>query len=102
MAKDRVKLLLNLVCAGDHGAAARRRDHRSRQGAAGQRRPSTCAAGAPAPGRRTISSSSLPAAPTPPLDTMTIQPYYTARLAGSAGMRLEVVKDGADIVLAAA
>ena len=39
---------------------------------------------------------------TPPLDTMTIQPYYTARLAGSAGMKLEVGKDGADIMLLAA
>ena len=39
--------------------------------------------------------------PAPALDTMSIQPYYTARLAASAGMRLEVLKDGADIVLAA-
>lgn len=37
--------------------------------------------------------------PQPPLDSMTIQAYYTARLAGSAGMRLEILKDGADIVL---
>ncbi len=39
--------------------------------------------------------------PTPPLDTMTIQPYYTARLAKSAGMKLEVIKDGVDVVLRA-
>lgn len=43
----------------------------------------------------------LTGAPTPPLDTQTIQPYYTARLAANAGMKLEVLKVGADIVLAA-
>jgi len=43
----------------------------------------------------------LSGGPAPPLDTMSIQPYYTARLAGSAGMRLEVLKDGADIVIRA-
>ena len=43
----------------------------------------------------------LSGGPTPPLDTMTIQPYYTARLAKSAGMHLEVIKDGIDIVLSA-
>jgi histidine phosphotransferase ChpT len=43
----------------------------------------------------------LTGAPTPPLDTQTIQPYYTARLATNAGMRLDVLKDGHDIILAA-
>ena len=43
----------------------------------------------------------LTGAPTAPLDTQTIQPYYTARLAANAGMRLDVLKDGADILLAA-
>jgi histidine phosphotransferase ChpT len=37
----------------------------------------------------------------PPLDALTIQAYYTWRLAGSAGMVLEIVKDGADILLSA-
>ena len=32
---------------------------------------------------------------------MTIQAYYTWRLASSAGMRLEVLQDGADILLSA-
>lgn len=40
--------------------------------------------------------------PGPALDSMSIQPYYTARLAESAQMRLEVIKDGTDIVLRAA
>ena len=38
----------------------------------------------------------------PALDAMTIQAYYTMRLASSAGMRLEILKDGADILLSAA
>jgi histidine phosphotransferase ChpT len=35
----------------------------------------------------------------PALDPMTIQAYYTWRLAETAGMRIEIVKDDADIVL---
>jgi histidine phosphotransferase ChpT len=37
----------------------------------------------------------------PQLDAMTIQAYYTWRLANTSGMRLEILKDGADILLAA-
>ena len=37
----------------------------------------------------------------PTLDAMSIQAYYTLRLASSGGMRLEILKDGADILLAA-
>ena len=43
----------------------------------------------------------LAGGPTQPLDTQSIQAYYTARLAGNAGMRLQVLKKAADIVLAA-
>jgi histidine phosphotransferase ChpT len=39
---------------------------------------------------------------TPALDAQTIQAYYTARLATTAGMRITIAKDGADIVLSAA
>ena len=39
--------------------------------------------------------------PAPQLDAMTIQAYYTWRLSGTAGMLLEIHKDGADIVLTA-
>ena len=35
------------------------------------------------------------------LDSMSIQPYYTARLAETARMRLEVLKDGNDVILRA-
>jgi len=37
----------------------------------------------------------------PELDALTIQAYYTCRLAGQAGMRLEVLRDGDDILLSA-
>jgi len=37
----------------------------------------------------------------PALDAMTIQAYYTWRLASAAGMRLEVLQDGTDILLSA-
>lgn len=37
----------------------------------------------------------------PQLDALTIQAYYTWRLASSAGMGLEILKDGPDIVLCA-
>lgn len=37
----------------------------------------------------------------PALDAMSIQAYYTWRLAGTAGMRIEILKDDADILLSA-
>ncbi|MEQ1578611.1 MAG: histidine phosphotransferase family protein [Hyphomicrobium sp.] len=37
----------------------------------------------------------------PPLDAMTIQAYYTWRLASTAGMKITISKDAADIVLTA-
>ena len=40
-------------------------------------------------------------ADTPPLDAMTIQAYYTWRLANNAGMTLSIVKDGDDVLLSA-
>ena len=43
----------------------------------------------------------LSGGPMPALDTMTIQPYYTVRLARNANMTLKVLKEGTDIVLVA-
>jgi histidine phosphotransferase ChpT len=37
----------------------------------------------------------------PQLDAMTIQAYYTWRLAHASGMRLAITKDNADVVLSA-
>lgn len=39
--------------------------------------------------------------PTPAIDAMTVQAYYTWRLAIASNMRLDILKDGADILLAA-
>lgn len=36
-----------------------------------------------------------------PLDAMSIQAYYTYRIAQTAGMKIEIMKDGADILLVA-
>jgi histidine phosphotransferase ChpT len=36
-----------------------------------------------------------------PLDAMSIQAYYTWRIAGTASMQLEILKDGVDILLVA-
>lgn len=37
----------------------------------------------------------------PPLDALSIQAYYTWRLADTAGLRIEILKNGEDIILAA-
>jgi len=100
MAKDKVKLLLNLVASavtalprgGDievkmagtledpsflircHGTSARPPQHLT-EFIAGEHPPA--------------------------LDAMTIQAYYTWRLASTAGMKLEVLQDAGDIVLSA-
>ena len=37
----------------------------------------------------------------PQLDAMTIQAYYTWRLAAASKMRLDIAKDGADVLLTA-
>ena len=39
--------------------------------------------------------------PAPQIDAMSIQAYYTLRLAASSRMRLDIVKDGADMLLVA-
>jgi histidine phosphotransferase ChpT len=39
--------------------------------------------------------------PPPQIDAMSIQAYYTLRLAATSGMRLDIVKDGADMLLVA-
>ena len=39
--------------------------------------------------------------PAPPINALTIQAYYTVRLAAASRMRLAIVKDGADVLLTA-
>ena len=100
VSKDRAKLLLNMFAVafsalprgGDiivsvHGPLERATLEVRCKGT-GARPPNhlvECVAGAPAAA----------------LDSMSIQPYYTARLAETARMRLEVLKDGNDVILRA-
>lgn len=100
MAKDKVKLLLNLVAAAI--TALPRGGEIEVSIAGGLDRPSfllRCSG----PGARPpqyladyISGTQPPA-----LDAMSIQAYYTWRLAASSRMRLDILKEGADIVLSA-
>ncbi len=100
MGKDKVKLLLNLVASA---ITALPRGGDIEVGMAGTlENPSfliRCrGTGARPPQYLTdfVAGSSPPA-----LDAMTIQAYYTWRLAGTAGMRIEILKDQADILLSA-
>jgi histidine phosphotransferase ChpT len=100
MAKDKVKLLLNMVASA---VTALPRGGEIEVGIAGtMERPSfilRCRGTSARPPQYLIDfvAGSTP----PPLDAMTIQAYYTWRLSGSAGMRLDILKDGSDILLAA-
>lgn len=43
----------------------------------------------------------LSAGQAPPIDSMTVQAYFALRIAQAAGMRVEIVREGNDVVLAA-
>jgi histidine phosphotransferase ChpT len=100
MAKDKVKLLLNMVSLGLSAllrggelavAIDPRADHPAflvRCRGQGARPP-------------THLVEFLTGQNVPPIDALTVQTYYTCRLAQGAGIRLEVLKDGADIILSA-
>jgi len=100
MAKDKVKLLLNLVASAitalprggeidvAMGGTLETPSFLIRCRGTGARPP------------QYLTDFVAGAAP-PALDAMTIQAYYTWRLASTAGMRLEILKDGADILLSA-
>lgn len=100
MAKDRVKLLLNMVAAAvsalprggeiglEIGGSLAQPVFTFHCRGVGARPPQHL--------REFMSGNGAPV-----LDAMTIQPYYTWRLAVSSGMRLEIEHRGADIVLRA-
>lgn len=100
MGKDKVKLLLNLV-ASAVTALPRGGDIEVQMGGSLET-PSfliRCrGANARAPQHL---NEFIAGEHTPALDAMTIQAYYTWRLASTAGMRLEVLQDGPDILLSA-
>ena len=100
MAKDKVKLLLNLI-ASAVTALPRGGDIDVLMAGTVERQSlliCCCGAGARPPQYLT---DFVAATHPPELDALTVQAYYTWRLAGSAQMRLEILKDGADILLSA-
>ena len=98
--KDRVKVLLNLVSAA---VSALPRGGEIEVNIKGPLETATfevrCKGTGARPPQHLVEF--LSGGPMPALDTMSIQPYYTMRLAQSARMKLEVLKDGADVVLVA-
>jgi histidine phosphotransferase ChpT len=100
MVKDKVKLLLNMVSlglsallrGGEIGVAIDQRpDHPAfllRCRGQGARPP-------------THLIEFLTGENVPPIDALTVQTYFTCRLAQQCRMRLEVLRDGADIILSA-
>jgi histidine phosphotransferase ChpT len=100
MSKDQVKLLLNLVASA---ITALPRGGDIDVAMAGTMET-------PAFALRCIGTGARPpqylidfigTATPPALDAMNIQAYYTWRLSTLSGMRIDVLKDGADVVLAA-
>lgn len=100
MAKDRVKLLLNLVASA---LTALPRGGEIAVAVAGTiEAPSfviRCSGQSARPPQHLIEF--IVGSMTTPLDAMTIQAYYTWRLAGTAEMQLQIMKDGDDILLCA-
>jgi histidine phosphotransferase ChpT len=100
MAKDKVKLLLNLV-AGAITALPRGGD--IQLDIAGSLENPSFQLRCQGPGARPPQylADYVNGGQPPALDALSIQAYYTWRLAASSSMRLEITKEGADIVLAA-
>ena len=100
MTKDRVKLLLNMIASA---VTALPRGGEIEVAIIGAFEQSTfkltCRGVSARPPQHL--AEFIAGAGQPPLDAMTIQAYYTWRLAGTAGMRLDISKADADIVLSA-
>jgi len=100
MAKDKVKLLLNLIAVAitalPRGGDIEVMLSGTMEAPNFVLRCRGTGARAPQHLGEFISGESVP-----PLDAMTIQAYYTWRLGQSAGMSLAIVKDGADVLLSA-
>jgi histidine phosphotransferase ChpT len=100
MAKDKVKLLLNLIASAI--TALPRGGEIEVSIADSLERPSfklRCQGTAARPPQ--YLTDYVSGGQPPQLDAMSIQAYYTWRLAASAKMRLDISKDGADIILSA-
>lgn len=99
MAKDQVKLLLNLIAAAP-GAIPRGGD--IEVGIGGTLvTPSFVVRCRGVGARPPQYLGDFVNGQPPKIDAMSIQAYYTLRLAASSRMRIEIVKDGPDIVMSA-
>ena len=100
MSKDKVKLLLNLIAVGitalPRGGEIAVMMSGTNEAPNFVLRCQGTSARPPMHLGEFISGEGVPA-----LDAMTIQSYYTWRLAQTAGMTLSIVKDGPDILLSA-
>jgi histidine phosphotransferase ChpT len=100
MGKDKVKLLLNLIASSI--TALPRGGDIEVQMAGTLEAPSFLLRCSGTSARPPQHLTEFIAGEHPPeLDAMTIQAYYTWRLAGAAHMNLEILQDGADILLSA-
>lgn len=99
MAKDKVKLLLNLVAAAP--TAIPRGGDIEVNIAGTLEAPSFIVRCRGVGARPPQYLGDFVNGPVPPIDAMSIQAYYTLRLAASCRMRLGVTKDGADMLLTA-
>jgi histidine phosphotransferase ChpT len=100
MAKDRVKLLLNLIASAITALPRGGDIEVSIQGP--MEHPSfqlRCRGTGARPPQYLVDY--VAGGQSPPLDAMSIQAYFTWRLAASARMRLDISRDGGDILLAA-
>ena len=100
MVKDRVKLLLNLVASAITALPRGGDIELAMTGTVDKPVFRITCRGTSARPPQYLGEFIAGTAP-PQLDAMTIQAYYTWRLAQTSGMRLAIEKDGADIVLAA-
>ena len=100
MAKDRAKLLLNMIASGQTALPKGGELHVNVRGAIDQPELEVRCKGQGARLPQLLSDYLAGTNPAD-LDSLSVQAYYTARLARTAGMRLEVGHDGADVVLIA-
>lgn len=99
MAKDKVKLLLNMIAAAP--TAIPRGGDIEVNITGGLEKPSFVVRCRGVGARPPQYLGDFVNGPPPQIDAMSIQAYYTLRLAASSRMRLDIVRDGADIVLSA-
>lgn len=99
MTKDRVKLLLNLISAA---ITALPRGGEIIVAITGPlTNPGFCVTCRGTNARPPQYLTDFVAGTPPVIDSLTIQAYYTARLAATVGMKLEITKDASDILLRA-